>query len=324
MFDAQHQFNLIEGQLRFQTMASKDILVCGTLNLETTFPITRFPLDYEPVSYRLFEIKSQPSGVGFNIARALSTLGNQVRFVSIVGSDFLGTALRQSMARFGMSDEFILPILNETPQSIVIFDGAGRRMVNTDLKEVGERAYSVELFKRALQGSRAAVMTNVGFSRPLLSLAKAASGTVATDLQTASEGSQKHDADFLSAADVVFMSHEKLPVEPKDFVSTIWERSAAQIAVAGMGAAGALLGVRGREVCQVPAVQVRPVVNTAGAGDALFSCFLHFYLDGDEPILALRKATVFAAYKIGEIGSSLGFLPEDELRRLFTPFGIST
>ena len=59
-------------------MASQDILVCGTLNLETTFPITGFPLDYEPVSYRPFELRSRPSGVGFNIARALSTLGNRV------------------------------------------------------------------------------------------------------------------------------------------------------------------------------------------------------------------------------------------------------
>jgi hypothetical protein len=92
-----------------------------------------------------------------------------------------------------------------------------------------------------------------------------------TDLQTASEGSKEYDADFLSAADVVFVSHEKLPVEPKDFVSSIWERSVARIAVVGMGAAGALLGVRGREVCQVRAVKVRPVANTVGAGDALFS-----------------------------------------------------
>jgi ribokinase len=89
-----------------------------------------------------------------------------------------------------------------------------------------------------------------------------------------------------------------------------------------MGAAGALLGVRGREVCQVPAVQLRPVVNTVGSGDALFSCFLHFYLDGNDPILALRKAMVFAAYKIGESGASLGFLPEDELHRLFPTYGV--
>ncbi|SRR6266436_10330408 len=109
-------------------MASKDVLVCGTLNLETTFPIAGFPLNYEAICYRPFEIRSQPSGVGFNIARALSTLGNRVRLVSMVGSDFLGTVLRQSMAKFGVSDEFILPILDQTPQSIVIFDGAGRRM----------------------------------------------------------------------------------------------------------------------------------------------------------------------------------------------------
>ena len=67
-------------------MASKDILVCGTLNLETTFPIAGFPLGYEPVCYRPFGIRSQPSGVGFNIARALGTLGNRVRLVSMVGS----------------------------------------------------------------------------------------------------------------------------------------------------------------------------------------------------------------------------------------------
>jgi sugar/nucleoside kinase (ribokinase family) len=167
-------------------------------------------------------------------------------------------------------------------------------------------------------------MTNVDFSRPLLALAKAASATVAIDLQTVCEASRAYDTDFLEAADIVFMSHEKLPVVPKDFVSTVWERSAAQIAVIGMGAAGALLCVRGREVRQVSAVKVRPVVNTAGAGDALFSCFLHFYLDGDEPILALRKATVFAAYKIGESGASRGFLPEDQLKRLIASVGITT
>jgi hypothetical protein len=41
-------------------------------------------------------------------------------------------------------------------------------MVNTDLKDVGQRAYPPELFKRALQGCRAAAMTNIGFSRPLV------------------------------------------------------------------------------------------------------------------------------------------------------------
>jgi hypothetical protein len=64
------------GFLRVNLMASKDVLVCGTLNLETTLPVDAFPLAYEPVCYRRFELRSQPSGVGFNVARALTVLGN--------------------------------------------------------------------------------------------------------------------------------------------------------------------------------------------------------------------------------------------------------
>ena len=58
------------------------------------------------------------------------------------------------------------------------------------------------------------------------------------------------------------------------------------------------------------------MVNTAGAGDALFACFLHFYWDGETPLSALRKALAFAGYKVGENGASRGFLPEAELLRL--------
>jgi acarbose 7IV-phosphotransferase len=269
-------------------MASKDILVCGTLNLETTFPISAFPLEYQPVVYRSFELTSHPSGVGFNVARALAVLGNRVRFVSMVGSDFLGIALKQSMPRFELSDEFVIPMLDETPQSVVVFDKTGKRMVTTDLKEIGRKVYPLDFFKRALRGCDAAVMTNVNFSRPLLPVAKAASALIATDLQTASDSSREYDADFLAAADVIFASHEKLPTEPEEFLSNLWERSRARIAVVGMGDAGARLAIRGKEANHVTAVQIRPVVNTSGAGDALFSCFLHFYLDGDEPISALR------------------------------------
>jgi hypothetical protein len=141
-------------------MARKDILVCGTLNLETTFPISGFPLEYEAVVYRSFELTSLPSGVGFNVARALAMLGNRVRLVSMVGSDFLGTALKQSMPRFGLWDEFILPILDETPQSVVVFDKTGRRMITTDLKGIGRKAYPHGLFKKALRGCRAGFSTS--------------------------------------------------------------------------------------------------------------------------------------------------------------------
>ena len=65
------------------------------------------------------------------------------------------------------------------------------------------------------------------------------------------------------------------------------------------------------------AVTVRPIVNTVGAGDALFSSFLHFYVSGNyTPIECLKYATYFAGYKIGESGGAEGFLKEVDLLNL--------
>ncbi len=67
---------------------------------------------------------------------------------------------------------------------------------------------------------------------------------------------------------------------------------------------------------RVAAIQTRPVVNTIGAGDALFSAFVYFYNQTQDPYLAIKKAVVFASYKIGETGAAAGFLDEARLNAL--------
>ena len=62
---------------------------------------------------------------------------------------------------------------------------------------------------------------------------------------------------------------------------------------------------------ELPAVQVGTVVNTVGAGDALFSSFLHFNAKGYEATKALYLAQVFAAHKIMSNGGANGFVTED-------------
>jgi len=82
----------------------------------------------------------------------------------------------------------------------------------------------------------------------------------------------------------------------------------------GLGAQGALLGIRSqRQMVRFPAVYTRPIVSTIGAGDALFSAFLHSYLHNENPELALQKAIVFASYKIGETSAAEGFLNASSL-----------
>ena len=60
----------------------------------------------------------------------------------------------------------------------------------------------------------------------------------------------------------------------------------------------------------------RGVAVGVGAGDALFSAFVHSYLANGNPYLALRKAVIFAGYKIGETGAADGFLSSASLDAL--------
>jgi hypothetical protein len=54
----------------------------------------------------------------------------------MVGSDFLGTALRQSMTRFGLSDEFILP---ETKAAYVVATDATPETLDIAQKRITAR-----------------------------------------------------------------------------------------------------------------------------------------------------------------------------------------
>ena len=69
-------------------------LVAGLINIETTLQIEGFPLQYNPVNFPFFGVNSSVSGVGYNLAKALTVLGNEIQFLSIVGDDPAGRLAR--------------------------------------------------------------------------------------------------------------------------------------------------------------------------------------------------------------------------------------
>ena len=60
-------------------------------------------------------------------------------------------------------------------------------------------------------------------------------------------------------------------------------------------------------------VKTNEVVNTIGAGNALFACFLHYYMETGDSVNAIKNALLFASYKIGYMGTSNGFMTTDQL-----------
>lgn len=287
------------------------ILVSGLINVETTLAVDGFPIDYSPVRYPFFGISTTVSGVGYNIARALTTLGDEVFFQSIMGQDLYAPVIRSALNAIGVTDRWVIEGMPATAQSVILFDPTGRRHINTDLKDIQQRAYPADRFETALGQCELAVLCNINFSRPFLAKAKAAHIPVATDVHTIASLDDDYNRDFMAAADILFMSDEKLPLPPVEWARAVQSRFNTPIIVIGMGRQGALLAVTADDYLSVrPAVVTRPVVNTIGAGDALFSSFLHFYAQSRDPYEALGKAQVFASYKIGESGGAEGFLDE--------------
>lgn len=77
---------------------------------------------------------------------------------------------------------------------------------------------------------------------------------------------------------------------------------------------------RENRILEYRAVSVGPVVNTVGAGDALFSAFVHYYTQGKTPEEALARAQIFASKKIGTSGAAQGFPTGEEMETLWAQF----
>lgn len=296
-----------------------EVLVSGLINIETTLRVESFPIYYSPVHYPFFGIDTTVSGVGYNISKALTLLGDSVHFVSMIGQDFAGRQVLEALENTAIGVSHVLANLPRTPQSVILYDNDGTRQINVDLKDIQEQSYPLEKFEAALDSCSLAVLCNINFSRPFLRKALQSGILIATDVHTVSNLDDEYNRDFMAAANVLFMSDENLPCTPVEWVHRVQNRYPAEVIVVGLGSRGAVLAVRqDRFVERIPAVYTRPVVNSIGAGDALFSCFVHFYRETREPYEAMKKAMVYASYKIGESGAADGLLDEASINQLYT------
>lgn len=291
--------------------------VCGLVNLETTVPVDSFPINYNPINYKFFGITTHPSGVGLNLAGALSTLGDEVRLMTLCGNDTAANAVKDYLISHNIDTSFVRADAKSTAQSVVLYDNEGKRSVYCDLTDMQDISYNSEMFKDVAKDLDAVVLCNINFSRGLLSIARDMGILIATDVHCLSDINDEYNLDYIKAADVLFLSNEFITGREESFVNELKDVSSAEVIVVGMGKEGALLYERNKDsFIRIPAVYTRPIVNTVGAGDSLFSAFLHFYVKTKNAEESLRYATHFASYKIGDTSACRGFLSEAELLKL--------
>lgn len=258
----------------------KHILVSGMLNIETTAEVNSFTVEYQPIDYKFFGVSSAPSGVGLNIALALTALGDSVSLLSVCGNDISGNVIKESLVNQGINTDLILPILEETPQSVVLYDKNGRRRIICDLKNAQDIKYdiNINIFKAQAEKCDCVCLCNINFSRDMLAVAKSIGKPIVTDVHVISSLNDEYNSDFMEYADILFLSDENLG-NTREFIKESERKFGNKIIIAGMGPRGSLLYTKNDDTFrEVHAYSTRKPINTVGAGDALLSAFTHFYI----------------------------------------------
>lgn len=291
------------------------ILISGLVNVEITCSIGKFPIIYQPIDYNFFGNNMEVSGVGYNVARALTTLGDDVNVTTLLGDDLSSELVQARLGTIVMDSELLCKDLSQTPLSVVLYDEEGKRRIYCDLKDIQDKEYdytNVDISEYDI-----AVVCNINFSRPLLKKAKEAGVKIFTDVHVLGDLEDEYNKDFLENANAVFLSNEAVIGKEKEFVKEIAQKFHNEIIVMGCGSKGAVMYVRDEDkLYEMSAAKPEKVVNTVGAGDSLFSAFVSLYAKGCAPEECLEYAQKFAAYKIGFDGASRGFMTMEQLMQL--------
>lgn len=289
------------------------------------------------------------AGAEANVAVGLARLGQSVAYIGRVGSDGFGVAIVRRLRSEGVDVRHLTVdtattglMLRERrvlgPAQVVYArtGSAGSRLSPDDI----DRAAADGLFTDArwlhltgitpaLSGTaRDAVMRAV-------ELAHDADLTVSLDVNLrrrlwSDEAAAPIVRALAKQADVVLGSPDELAVvtgadegDPPALVKAVLALGPS-VAVAKLGADGALGIEQGRSPISVPALPVPSVVDPVGAGDAFSAGYIAARLSGADLVQSLRTANACGAAAVAAMGDLTGLPDAVELERLLATGGPDT
>jgi ribokinase len=292
-------------------------MVAGLVQFETIVKVDELPLPYKEFESIPDIIDSGLGGAGFNEAMALKWLGNDVDFMSMVARNMSRRQVEAYMKinDVRMSTEYIYPMLDGMPTSIILYNN-GKKQIFEDLKDIRTVDYDFDTFERCIQDKDLVLISSNNFCRPLIELAAKYNKPLAVNMRSMRDDKIANKEDFLTGADIIYISDDDLGDEAYNIVKRCSENYKAEVIIMGMGAKGTLLFTRkDNSFLEYKPVKTNEIVNTVGAGNAMFSCFLNYYVKTGNAKEAIKNAILFASYKIGFVGTSNGFMTEEQIEQ---------
>ena len=289
--------------------------VAGIVQIETIVKVDNVPVEYRPVVNRPNTIFTNVGGDAYNECLALRALGNKVKFFTMTGMDNTDMIVKDKLIS---EADYVYPALEATPSAVILYDENRRQQIFEDIKNVRDVVYPIDPFKKNIHDVDCVVLANANFCRPLAKVAKEMGKLLAINFRGFTEDKYEFNKDLMELADIIYLSDDNIVTEPDEFVRKVADNHPAKIIILGRGASGVTIFSRDDDLlAQYKPVKTKDIVNTAGAGNSLFSCFLHCYIAHNVAVHSIKNALLFASYKIGYMGTSQGFLREDELEQWY-------
>ena len=293
-----------------------NFVIAGITQIETIVNVEKIPVEFSPLTSVPDSIHIAPGGDAYNETVALTWLGDSARLMSVVERNRDMTIFNPPDRKITISTEYMLPLVDAMPMQVLLCDRERRQQIFEDIKGLREIHYDMSMVAPSVAYSDMVILSNANFCRPFIEVARRYNKPISVNIHEFRREKEKYNEDFLDAASVLYFSDDTIAEDPFEFVKSIAERYHTDIIILGQGSKGLILYDRKRNInVHYNTVKTNEVVNTAGAGNALLACFLHFYLETGDSVSAIKDALLFASYKIGYIGTSNGFLTVEQLEQ---------
>jgi ribokinase len=290
--------------------------IAGIVQVETIVKVDEIPVVYHPVVNKPNTIFTNLGGDAYNERVALKALGDEVEFFSMVGKHDIKSIFWDE--EFMGEHDYVLPVLKATPTAVILYDNKRQQQIFEDIKDMRDVEFNLELFRERIQDVDCVILANANFCRPLALAAKDAGKLLAINFRGFTEEKMQYNEDYFQMADIIYVSDDNIVGSADEFVRKLADTYDAKIIVLGQGAHGLTIFSREDDLlAHYKPVKTNEIVNTSGAGNSLFSCFLHCYVSTGDAVHAIKNALLFASYKIGYMGTSNGFLTEEELEHWY-------
>lgn len=290
-------------------------MVAGFVQVETIVDVAELPLPYKEFESIPESINTGMGGAGFNESMALRWLGDEVDFMSMVSKHMSREQIKVHLEKneIDLCMDYILPKLDGMPAAVVLYTKE-KKQTYEDVKDIRTVEYDVDLFERQIQDKDMVLISNCNFCRPVLQLAKKYNKPLALNVRSMRAEKIANKADFLAAANILYISDDDLEGDPYACINECKEKYDPEIIIMGIGNKGVILYTKeDNSVIEYKPVKTYDVVNTVGAGNAMFSAFLHYYVKTKDAKDAIKNALLFVSYKINFVGTSNGFMTEEQI-----------